>query len=52
VSDVHFNFTIAGAKDFQLQHRGANTRNTDGFGIAANFDEVEVYAEVILWKVA
>lgn len=44
-------FTIAGPKDFQLQHRCDSTRSTDGFGSAANFGEVEIYAEALIWKI-
>ncbi len=44
-------FTIASAKNFELQHRAQTTRSTDGFGAAATFSVVEVYADVSIWKV-
>ena len=42
-------FTISASKTFELQHRCATTRSTDGFGAAANF-ATECYAEVELWR--
>lgn len=45
-------FTIAGAKAFEVQHRCSTTRATDGLGRAANFGISEVYTIVEIWKVA
>lgn len=45
-------FTIAAQTVFEVQHRVGTTRNTDGFGIAVNFGEVEVYTVARFWKVA
>lgn len=45
-------FTIAGTKTFELQHRAQTTKATDGWGIAAFYSEVEVYASVFIKKVA
>lgn len=45
-------FTLSGTKDLELQHRCGTTRATDGFGLKTNWGEVEVYAELIIWKVA
>ena len=46
-------FTISAQKTFELQHRCETTRSdANGFGVAANFGVVEVYADVQLWKVA
>lgn len=45
-------FTIAGAKAFELQHRCSSTRATDGFGIANSFGLSEVYSIVEIWKVS
>tara|TARA_B110000503_G_C6792396_1_gene267795 strand:- start:13 stop:531 length:519 start_codon:yes stop_codon:yes gene_type:complete len=45
-------FTIASAKNFELQHRCTTTRGGDGFGNASNFAVVEVYTDVQIWKVA
>ncbi|MEO8397041.1 MAG: hypothetical protein ABI700_28860 [Chloroflexota bacterium] len=42
-------FTISASKTFELQHRCATTRSTDGFGVAANF-ATECYGEVELWR--
>lgn len=50
-SFVSGRFTIAGSKVFELQHRCSNTNNGDGFGAAATFSVVEVYADVKIWKV-
>jgi len=44
-------FTIAGTKTFELQHRCSTTRATDGFGYPSSWG-TEVYAEVRVWKVA
>lgn len=43
-----YQFTIAGSKDFEVQHRCATTRATDGLGESANIGETEVYTRVIL----
>ena len=45
-------FTIASQKVFELQHRVADTKTTNGFGIASNFSVTEVYADVQIWKIA
>lgn len=42
-------FTISSSKTFELQHKCASTRNTDGLGLATSLD-TEVYAEVVLEK--
>jgi hypothetical protein len=44
-------FTIAAEEDFELQHRSSGTQTTDGFGAASSFGVVEVYAEIMIWKV-
>lgn len=44
-------FTITAAKVFELQHRCAVTRSTDGLGLSAGFGVSEVYSTVELWKV-
>lgn len=45
-------FTIAASKALEVQHRCETTRNTDGFGNAANFGVVEVYTVARFWRVA
>jgi len=45
-------FVLAIASDITLVHRCTTTRNTDGFGRAANFGVNEVYAELVVRKVA
>ncbi|MEK0326140.1 MAG: hypothetical protein QQN63_10600, partial [Nitrosopumilus sp.] len=46
-------FTIAGTKNFELQHRCLDTTGTHGLGRAMTISGViEVYAEVEIWKVA
>lgn len=47
-SFIEGRFTIATQKVFELQHQCQTTRNTDGFGVAANFT-TEVYSVVELW---
>ncbi|MFC1500994.1 hypothetical protein ACFL58_00900 [Elusimicrobiota bacterium] len=42
--------TIAAQKTFELQHRCATTRNTDGYGQAANFGETEVYSAICIMR--
>lgn len=44
--------TISASKDFELRHQCSSTKATDGWGVAANFGVVEVYSELIAWKVA
>lgn len=43
-------FTIAGSKVFEFQHRCQNTTTADGLGNACGFGNTEVYAEVLIWK--
>ena len=50
VSVVSGQFTLAATKVIELQHRTSLTRSTDGLGGAGTFGEVEVYAEVKIWK--
>jgi hypothetical protein len=46
-------FTIAAQKTFELQHRCATTKDSNGFGVSSVWSgEVEVYADVQIWKVA
>jgi hypothetical protein len=42
--------TIAASKTFEIQHRCATTRNTDGFGNACGFG-TEIYTRVKIWLV-
>lgn len=48
---VRGRFTIAAPKAFELQHICTSTQATQGFGAAASSGLVEVYAEVLIWKV-
>jgi len=45
-------FTIAAQKVFEIQHQCLTTKATNGFGKPSNFGVVEVYTEVMIWKVA
>jgi len=46
-------FTISAQKTFEIQHRCETTRgDANGFGPAAGFSVVEVYADAQIWKVA
>jgi len=45
-------FTIASAKNFEIQHQVSVTRTTDGGGLAANFGVSEVYTIVEIWKLS
>lgn len=45
-------FTIASQKVFELQVRSNASETSDGMGDAASFGDVEVYANVLIWKVA
>lgn len=51
-SYVQGRFTIAVQKVFELQHRGTATFSTTGFGQAVDFDESEIYSDVMIWKIA
>ena len=44
--------TIAGTKVFELRHRCSTTRATNGLGIPNGYGEVEVYANLWIWKVS
>ena len=51
-SFVFGRFTIASQKTFELQHRCSNTKAGNGFGQNSDFTVTEVYANVLIWKVA
>lgn len=51
IATVEGRFEIAGEKTFELQHRAQSGASTTGFGQATSFGEVEVYADVLIWKV-
>ena len=51
-SFVRGRFTIAAQKVIELQHRGGQTAADTGFGTSVSLNGVEVYAEVMIWKVA
>ncbi len=44
-------FTLAATKDLEVTHQTSTTMATIGLGGASSFGEVEVYAEVLIWKV-
>lgn len=50
-SAVRGRFTIAAEKTFEIQHRCGTTKATAGLGNPANLGEVEVYTDVMIWKV-
>lgn len=43
-------FTIASSKAFEIQQQGAQTVSTSGFGFQTNYNSVEIYTSVELWK--
>jgi len=45
-------FTIAASKIFELQHYGAVTKSTSGFGVAGGLGYNEIYAQISIIKVA
>lgn len=49
-AEVSGRFTLSGTKAIELQHRCSTTRATDGFGQAVTFGDVEVYAQLEIWK--
>jgi hypothetical protein len=50
-SHIHARVTITGSTTFEIQHRCADTRSTDGFGVASNL-AVEIYTVVKIFKEA
>jgi hypothetical protein len=50
-SHLHARVTITGSTTFEIQHRCADTRTTDGFGVASNL-AVEIYTVVKIFKEA
>lgn len=49
-SEIIGRMTIAATKTFEVQHQGAVTSNTFGFGVDANLGGTEVYAVAQFWK--
>jgi hypothetical protein len=45
-------FTIAGTKNFELQHRCGTTKATNGLGLPTSFGTSEVYAQLQIVKIA
>lgn len=45
-------FTISASKVIELQHRCLTSRGSNGLGVMTGFGDVEVYAEVLIIKVA
>jgi len=43
-------FTLAAEKIIELQHYGQTTKATIGFGFAFDLTMVEVYSDVLIWK--
>ncbi len=43
-------FTVPASKALEVQHQCSDTRNTDGFGVAAGFGLVEIYTTVKFTK--
>ena len=50
-SQLSGRFTIGATKTFEFQQR-VQTSNSQGLGIASGFSLTEVYANVMIWKVA
>lgn len=44
--------TIAGTKTFELQYRVQNSQATNGLGVASNWSDTEIHAEVEIWREA
>ena len=49
---VNGKFTLSGEVVLELQHRCTVSHSTNGFGVAGNVGVVEVYAEVLIKKLA
>ena len=51
-TDSHGNtvFTLTSSKAIEVDHRCVATGTTDGFGLAGSFGNIEVYAELRIWK--
>ena len=52
VSFLFGRFTIAAQKVFEIQHRVGNTSSGNGAGVASSYSVVEVFTNVMIWKVA
>lgn len=45
-------FTISAQKTFELQHRCENTDTGNGLGVTSNFSQVNIYSDVLIWRIA
>jgi hypothetical protein len=43
-------FSISSPKTFEIQHRCTTTKTTDGLGRGAGFGDIEIYADVQIWR--
>lgn len=50
-SNAHGRFIILVSSLVEIQHRGASTRATDGFGEEVNVGPHEVYTDVRIWRI-
>lgn len=50
MSVIEGRFTIAGSTVFEIQHQCFTTAATNGFGVACNMTEVEVFTTAMFWK--
>jgi hypothetical protein len=52
LATLHTVFTIASSKNFELQHRCEIVVATSGLGIAASFGDSEIYASIMIRRIA
>ncbi len=52
VSPVSGTFTITAQKTFRIETRVTTTRASDGYGVASSFGSPELYADILIRKVA
>lgn len=50
-STINGRFTIADTKVFEVQHRCNTSKASTGLGFASNFSVIEIYTDVMIWKV-
>lgn len=51
-SEISGRFTIGVGKSLEVQHTCGVTCSTNGFGVATNATEIEIYTTIELWKEA
>jgi hypothetical protein len=52
ISTIQTYFTLASSTNIEVQHRSANTKASNGFGVGASFGDNNIYTQITIIRVA